>query len=90
MKNPQTIYLEHLYHYSCQSCGGWWTVADIRPNAGDVFTCPHCGVTGEVGGIEAAEKARPVKAPQVVETITDTFNEDGHTQATMRSSATLY
>jgi ribosomal protein L37AE/L43A len=58
---PQEVYLEHLYHYSCKSCKRWWTVADIPPAVGGSFTCPHCGHTGSVGSVKTAET--PLRKP---------------------------
>ena len=36
---------EILHHFSCKSCGGWWSIAsenDLKPRQ---WYCPWCGVT---------------------------------------------
>ena len=55
VEGGQEVYQEHLYHYHCESCKRWWSVADIAPVIGGSFTCPHCGHAGEVGSIKTAE-----------------------------------
>jgi hypothetical protein len=61
VEGGQEVYLEHLYHYNCQSCKRWWTVADIPPAIGGSFTCPHCGHAGKVGSVKTAET--PLRKP---------------------------
>jgi hypothetical protein len=55
VEGGQEVYQEYLYHYHCESCNRWWTVADIAPVIGGSFTCPHCGHAGKVGSIKTAE-----------------------------------
>ena len=42
------VSLELLYHFNCDRCSKWWTVADITPLAGAIVWCPHCGFEGRV------------------------------------------
>ncbi|NJK72263.1 MAG: hypothetical protein HC926_02535 [Synechococcaceae cyanobacterium SM2_3_60] len=42
------VSLEYLYHFACESCQRWWSIADIEPHVGDPFNCPHCGHTNTV------------------------------------------
>ena len=39
------VSLEYLYHYICDHCQKWWTIADIKPDIGSHALCPHCGKT---------------------------------------------
>lgn len=34
--------IEVLYHFSCNNCGKWFSVADIEASLGDSMACPHC------------------------------------------------
>lgn len=43
--------LELLFHYRCDRCQKWWSVADIRPVAGATVRCPHCGDRNTVDGM---------------------------------------
>lgn len=36
------VSLELLYHYRCDQCQSWWSVADIYPARLDNIPCPHC------------------------------------------------
>lgn len=47
------VSLEHLYHYCCDICEKWWTVADIKPELSQVVYCPHCGIVNVVKGIDS-------------------------------------
>ncbi len=46
------VSLEHLYHYRCDTCQRWWTIADIKPEISSVVYCPHCGLQNIVEAIE--------------------------------------
>lgn len=35
--------IELLYHYQCDRCHKWWSVADITPTPNTIVYCPHCG-----------------------------------------------
>ncbi len=39
---PVKVSLELLYHYQCDACQKWWSVADITPQPGETVWCPHC------------------------------------------------
>jgi hypothetical protein len=39
--------IEMLYHYSCGSCGKWWSIGD-HPSPTLSVTCPLCGVQKDV------------------------------------------
>jgi DNA-directed RNA polymerase subunit RPC12/RpoP len=55
------ISLEKLYHYKCDNCDRWWTIADIIPQLGKLVNCPHCGLLNtieEVTEHPVAEQAR--------------------------------
>lgn len=45
------IHLEHK----------WWTIADIKPSS--EITCPHCGKTNSIEGIESHASAVNITAP---------------------------
>lgn len=47
------VSLEHLYHYQCDGCTKWWTIADIQPVVGNQIFCPHCGNANTVEIIES-------------------------------------
>ena len=55
------VSIEILYHYRCNACSQWWSVADIAP--GDRVACPHCFTAQPVEEIEngAGEKVRGVE-----------------------------
>jgi DNA-directed RNA polymerase subunit RPC12/RpoP len=36
------VSLEFLYHFRCDRCSQWWTIADIEPKIGADMSCPHC------------------------------------------------
>jgi hypothetical protein len=36
--------LEQLYHFHCDSCGGWWSIGDWVKT--EKINCPHCLVRG--------------------------------------------
>jgi phage FluMu protein Com len=42
------VSLEKLYHYNCDNCDRWWTVADIVPLLGKLVNCPHCGILNTI------------------------------------------
>lgn len=58
-------YLERLYHYCCDACDRWWSVADLEPPIGSTTTCPHCGHVNTVEGIEQSpvSAATPERSP---------------------------
>jgi rRNA maturation endonuclease Nob1 len=35
------VALEFLFHFYCEECSRWWSVADVFP--GETIICPHCG-----------------------------------------------
>lgn len=37
------VSLELLYHYNCDTCKKWWTIADFVVKPGHQIFCPHCG-----------------------------------------------
>ncbi|MEM9152261.1 MAG: hypothetical protein AAGB19_17640 [Cyanobacteria bacterium P01_F01_bin.3] len=41
------VSLELLFHFSCDRCSKWWTIADFEWNQAKV-TCPHCGKVHEM------------------------------------------
>ena len=47
------VYLEFLYHFKCEHCTSWWSVADIEPKIGSDWLCPHCGAKNKVEVIQA-------------------------------------
>lgn len=45
------ISLELLFHYRCDSCDRWWSIADVPPR--EKWTqCPHCPVCPNIEGVE--------------------------------------
>jgi hypothetical protein len=50
-------HIEFLYHYQCEKCDAWWSIADKYPDwvskKNNVVHCPHCGTTHEVVGVIA-------------------------------------
>jgi chromosome segregation ATPase len=40
------VSLELLFHYRCDNCDRWWSIADIPPKPATI--CPHCGTTNKV------------------------------------------
>jgi len=44
------ISLEFLFHYRCESCNLWWSVADLIP-VQPVTVCPHCWSQNSVDSI---------------------------------------
>jgi hypothetical protein len=51
------VSLEYLYHFRCELCGHWWSQADIEPQTGDRYFCPHCGHCNTVEAIETFRNA---------------------------------
>jgi hypothetical protein len=42
---------ETLWHFTCESCKGWWSIAasdDWTPSASRKLYCPHCGINQKV------------------------------------------
>lgn len=35
--------IEHLYHFRCGKCKGWWSISDFDTSKRLFTTCPHCG-----------------------------------------------
>jgi hypothetical protein len=33
--------IEHLHHFQCGYCNGWWSIGDWKEI--DAISCPHCG-----------------------------------------------
>lgn len=46
------VSLELLFHYKCDRCQKWWSVADIHPVIDASVSCPHCGERSEVEGLQ--------------------------------------
>ena len=42
MTDNAKVYIETLYHYQCDDCKFYWTIADKKVDKGDSITCPHC------------------------------------------------
>lgn len=65
-------HLEYLFHYQCQHCNKWWSIAEITPLWGDndrtIIYCPHCGTSHQVvaivGHIESP-KVTHIESPKV-------------------------
>lgn len=55
------VHLEHLYHYCCDFCQKWWTIADIKPSSETI--CPHCGKRNPIEGIESHDNTISITAP---------------------------
>jgi hypothetical protein len=43
------VSVEVLYHFSCESCKKWWTIADFQWQSGDIVNCPHCSYQEALG-----------------------------------------
>lgn len=37
------VSLEHLYHFNCERCNGWWSIGDYKWGEKQYIYCPHCG-----------------------------------------------
>jgi predicted SprT family Zn-dependent metalloprotease len=46
------VSLEHLYHYQCGSCRGWWSIADKHHTEGELMVCPNCAKTNTIGKVQ--------------------------------------
>ncbi|AFY74012.1 hypothetical protein Syn7502_01983 [Synechococcus sp. PCC 7502] len=46
------VSLEFLYHFRCDRCDQWWSIADIKPQVGSEMSCPHCGHLNLVESIQ--------------------------------------
>lgn len=51
------VFLEFLFHYRCDYCERWWTIADIIPLP--IIVCPHCAASND---IEGTESSTPIEA----------------------------
>ncbi len=51
------VSLEYLYHFRCDRCSQWWTIADIEPQIGKDMTCPHCNYLNIVESIQTFREA---------------------------------
>ena len=38
------VSIEYLYHFQCDYCHGWWSVADYKIQPHRQIYCPHCGL----------------------------------------------
>lgn len=47
------VSLEHIYHYRCDRCDKWWSIADVQPTIGAISHCPHCGHKNVVEKIQS-------------------------------------
>ena len=34
---------ETIWHFSCEECGGWWSIAAVDNWQPKKLFCPHCG-----------------------------------------------
>lgn len=48
------VNLELLYHYRCDHCQSWWSIADIPPTVRSYghMKCPHCADDNRIDEIE--------------------------------------
>ena len=37
------VYKETIWHFTCQSCDGWWSIANYDKWVPKNLYCPHCG-----------------------------------------------
>lgn len=44
--------LELLFHYRCNYCDSWWSVADLLPTHLTRIYCPHCGAVDGASEID--------------------------------------
>lgn len=51
------VSLEFLYHFRCDRCNQWWSIADIEPKIGNSIHCPHCGYLNTVELIQTFREA---------------------------------
>ncbi|WP_374825357.1 hypothetical protein [Aerosakkonema sp. BLCC-F183] len=49
------VHLECLFHYRCDRCDAWWSIADRRSLIGNFKICPDCGYHNTIEGIESHE-----------------------------------
>lgn len=68
------VSLEYLYHYRCDDCQKWWTIADLQPKIKQTIHCPHCGYKNKVNGIESHYKPKQVLLPVVSHKCTTTHS----------------
>lgn len=52
-------HLELLYHYSCDFCKRWWTIADVSPIINMSMHCLHCGKQSIVESVKTAVNLTP-------------------------------
>jgi Fe-S cluster biogenesis protein NfuA len=43
---PHHYSAEIIFHFTCQTCRKWWSIADWTPV--ETLTCPHCSTTSSV------------------------------------------
>lgn len=68
------VSLEYLYHYRCDHCQKWWTIADLQPVIGEISHCPNCGYTNKITGITSHCKNTVVLLPVVSHKCTTTHS----------------
>jgi len=53
------VSLELLFHYRCDRCQKWWSVADIYPTEIELvgIPCPHCGDLNAIDKIDYSSVA---------------------------------
>jgi hypothetical protein len=42
------VYLENIYHFTCDSCNLWWSIGDFPFGMFKSLFCPYCGVTNKL------------------------------------------
>jgi len=48
------VSVEQLYHFRCESCSGWWSIADAPDK--EFWYCPWCGFFGRQDEHEEKEE----------------------------------
>lgn len=54
------VSLEFLFHYRCDHCNKWFSVADILPKFGTQMCCIHCGRWSMVGDYKTMENQKAI------------------------------
>lgn len=61
------VYLEHLYHFNCDRCQGWWSIGDFKYRPGFSIFCPHCNAEHTLPKGVKGNRLRHARSLEVVE-----------------------
>ena len=58
------IYLELLYHFTCDKCQAWWSIGSRKFHIGVELICPFCGHVNFVDEIDESGNSLMNRLPK--------------------------